>query len=345
MGLFDKLKKSAERVIMGGVQEKPSMAESSLFDPDPQPYHPPAPAPQPTPQPSQQRNSVFKTNNVEQELGLTFKARSMKLHKLPNSYVAMDLETTGFNSVSDGIVEIGAVKVIDGLMVETFETFVDTDAKMNPEARKVNGITRDMLKGAPKTDEAMRAFIAFADGMPLLGHNAIDFDRGFIEHACVRIPDLAVDNEWFDTMKLARDIYGGKVSLEALCERHGIVNDSAHRALSDSMATHECYQAMRSDIARVTTDARDFPEPAATGPLVGEVICITGECPTMCRHDLMQLIIENGGTLANSVTKKVTILVDFEGRESGKVKKARELESSTGVKIIHGQELFARIGR
>lgn len=285
--------------------------------------------------------SFAATNGKEEALGLTYKARNMKLHALPNSYVAMDLETTGLDSSVDGIVEIAGVKVVDGAVVDEFQTLVDTDAKMGAGARNVNGITRDMLKGAPKTDDAVRAFVAFADGMPLLGHNAVAFDRGFVEHACARIPDVVLASDWLDTMKLAKDIYGGKVSLDAVCERCGVVNREAHRALSDARATHECYQAMRRDIAAVTVDARDFPAPSADGPLSGEVVCITGECAAMCRHDLMQLTVDNGGTPANNVTKKTTMLVDFEGRESGKVKKARE----NGTRIISGDAFLATVGR
>lgn len=286
------------------------------------------------------QGAVFGTNDVEKQHGMTYKARSVKLHKLPSSYVAMDLETTGFDSLRDGIIEIAGVKVVDGNVVDTFQTLVDTDAKMSAQARAVNGITRDMLKGAPKTDEAVRAFVGFANGMPLLGHNAIGFDRGFVEHACARIPDIAMTCEWVDTMKIAKDIYDGSASLETLCEKFGVANANAHRALSDAMATHECYQAMRADIALVTTDARDFPEPSCDGPLSGEVVCFTGESLIMSRHDAMMAVVEHGGSLSNSVTKKTTMLVSFEGRDSGKAKKAREY----GVRTIGGEEFMSLIG-
>ena len=281
--------------------------------------------------------SFFASNDKEKQLGMTYKARNIGLHKYPSSYIAMDLETTGFDSSTDGILEIAGVKVVDGVIVDKFQTLVDTDAKMSTAAQNVNGITRSMLNGAPKTEDAVRSFIAFSDGMPLLGHNAIAFDRGFIEHACARIPDLAITSEWFDTMKLAKEIYGGKTSLESVCVKCGIVNENAHRALSDAIATHECYQAMRRDIAKVTIDARDFPGPSNDGPLSGEVVTVTGEHPSMHRHDVMQAIVDNGGHLSNGVTKKTTLLVNFEDRESGKVKKAHEY----GIRIISGDELLA----
>ena len=261
------------------------------------------------------------------------------LNKLPVSYVAMDLETTGLDPASCGIVEIAGVKVIDGVVAETFQTLVDTDARMSAEATKINGISREMLKGAPKTSEAITSFIGFAGDLPLLGHNAVSFDKAFIEKACAYAPNASAPNEWYDTMVIYKQLHGHRISLVNLCEEAGVVNDKAHRALSDAQATHECYQWLRAQIAATTTDANDFTDIADDGPLHGEVVCITGNHGSMSRHDLMALICEKGGKPSNNVTLKTTMLVDFGGgTETGKLKKASEYRERTGIRIIDGRK-------
>ena len=282
---------------------------------------------------------------AEERLGVSWKARKAGLYKWPTSYVAMDLETTGLDPFEDGIVEIAGVKVVDGEVVDTFQTLVSTTAKLSAEASRVNGITKDMLRGAPGIEEALGSFLKFSADLPMLGHNAKGFDIRFVEHACARIAGAELPREWYDTMELAETVYGRRrMSLRDLCQRCDVTNDEAHRALSDSQATHECYQAMRSLIALVTTEARDFPEPTADGPLSGEVISFTGRCEQMTRHALMMSAVEAGARVSNGVTLKVTTLVDLDGSPSGKVDKANKYRERTGIRIIGAEEYFSMAG-
>lgn len=266
------------------------------------------------------------------------------LAKLPNSYVAIDLETTGLNPEVDGIVEIAGVKVVDGIVSDTFQTYVDTSARMSAEAASVNGITKDMLKNAPKTEEALLQFLAFSDGFPLIGHNAKKFDRLFVNQACAHSSEASAPTEWFDTMEIYRDLFGRNISLKSLCIEAGVENEKAHSALPDTRATHECYQWLRGEVAKHTTDARDFPAHADSGVLLGEVVCITGENSLVSRHDMMQAICDNGGTPSNSVTKKVTMLVKFGDAATGKVKKAQEYADVTGIRTIDGKAFCDMVG-
>ena len=281
----------------------------------------------------------------EERLGVTWKARKAGLYRRPTSYVAMDLETTGLDPFVDGIVEIAGVKVVDGEVVDTYQTLVNTTAKLSAEASRVNGITKAMLRGAPGIDEALGSFLDFSADLPMLGHNAKGFDIRFVEHACARIAGAELPHEWYDTMELAQVVYGRKmISLKDLCLRCDVTNDEAHRALSDSQATHECYQAMRSLIALVTTEARDFPDPTPDGPLSGEVICFSGHCAQMTRHELMESAVEGGARVSNGVTLKVTTLVNLDGSPSGKVAKASEYRERTGIRTIGAEEYFSLVG-
>ncbi len=280
---------------------------------------------------------------LEKELGVSFKARSVILSKLPVSYIAMDLETTGLDPKNDGIVEVAGVKVIDNEVSDTFQTLVDTDAHLSREASEVNNITREMLRGAPKADEALSRFIEWSGGLPMLGHNAKDFDRAFVERVCA-YTTIVAPTEWYDTMEIAQQVYGQRISLKNLCQRCGVTNDEAHRALSDSMAVHECYQFMRLVIAEVTTDARNFSDPVVSGPLTGEVVCITGNLPGITRHDLMQAVVDNGGRVSNNVTLKVTILANLGGDYTTKVRKAYTYRERTGIRVISANEFLPLVG-
>ena len=90
-----------------------------------------------------------------------------------------DIETTGLKVAHDAITEIGAVILKDGEIVDTFQTFVDPERRLSPEIIGLTGITDDMLRGAPKLEDALHAFLAFAGGRPLAAHNA-EFDISFI---------------------------------------------------------------------------------------------------------------------------------------------------------------------
>lgn len=278
----------------------------------------------------------------EVSLGLSHSARNVVLAKYPTSYIAMDLETTGLDPNVDGIVEIAGVRIVDGEAVDTFQTLVNTEARLSREASQINGITRAMLRGAPRTDEAMASFLEWSEGLPMLGHNAKRFDKAFVERACT-YSTSAAPREWYDTMELASKVYGQRLSLANLCKRCDVQNERAHRALSDAMATHMCYQFMRATILEVTTDARNFPAPISEGPLSGEVVCFTGNRATIDRHTLMSLVVENGGSLSNNVTLKTTMLVKVANVRSMKEEKAKEYSARTGIKTIDFVEFLTLI--
>lgn len=150
-------------------------------------------------------------------------------------FVVVDLETTGLNYGDDSIVEIGAVRVKNGQITETYHTMVDPRRTMPEAATAVNGITQPMLDGQPWICEVMPDFLEFVGDDVLVTHNA-GFDGRFIMEACLRL-DLAIPPVFFDTMQLAR--YWPEADNKkqgTLLAAAGIENDHAHRALSDAEA-------------------------------------------------------------------------------------------------------------
>ena len=101
-----------------------------------------------------------------------------------NSYVALDLETTGSGARHEKITEIGMVKVIDGETTDTYHTMVNPHREIPKRIVELTGITDDMVKDAPGIEEILDEVLAFTEDLPLLGHQII-FDYGFLVQAAV----------------------------------------------------------------------------------------------------------------------------------------------------------------
>lgn len=151
-------------------------------------------------------------------------------------YVVFDIETTGLNPKSDRICEIGAIGVRGGLPQETFSTLVSIGGKMPARATEINGITDEMLAGAPAIGEALDGFIEFIGDMPMLvGHNISGFDIKFIiRAACETGREFP---KWLevDTLSDARRLWPEleSHSMDSFRKLLGMERSDAHRALAD----------------------------------------------------------------------------------------------------------------
>jgi len=164
-------------------------------------------------------------------------------------YVVFDVETTGLRLWrNDRIIEIGAVAVIGEDMVEEFCTLIDSDKPVTKAAQKVHGITREMLVGQPRAEEALTAFRQFVANSTLVAHNA-DFDIGFLGYEYSRIGQ-GLRNRHICSLKLGRKLYPGlpDYRLETVAKHIlGIEIDEGrqHRALDDARLTARVWIEMR----------------------------------------------------------------------------------------------------
>ena len=124
-----------------------------------------------------------------------------KGQSLMDSYVVFDIETTGFNSVNDRIIEIGAVRVVEGEIKETFSEFVNPERPIPYKITQLTTITDDMVKDAGTIEEILPQFLKFCEGSVLVAHNA-GFDTGFIRENAKRL-NLPYDHTVVDTLGLA----------------------------------------------------------------------------------------------------------------------------------------------
>lgn len=162
---------------------------------------------------------------------------------MQSSYIVLDIETTGLDPKTEKIIEIGAARVRDGQVAETYQTLVNPARKLTERIVELTGITDDMLCGAPYIEEVLPAFLDFAGEDLLLGHS-VRFDYSFLKRAAVN-QKYAFEKKAVDTLKLARLCLPElpSRSLGALCEHYGI-GHTAHRALGDALATHALYQKL-----------------------------------------------------------------------------------------------------
>lgn len=159
------------------------------------------------------------------------------------SYVSIDLETTGLDPKRDKITEIGAVKIICGERRETFSTLVNPGRKLEPRVAELTGLTDADLAEAPCIEEVLPKVIVFLGDLPLLGHSVL-FDFSFLKKAAVNAR-LTFEKQAVDTLKIARKYLADleRRSLDYLCAYYKIPHQ-AHRALPDAEATADLYACL-----------------------------------------------------------------------------------------------------
>ena len=155
-----------------------------------------------------------------------------------NTIVVFDIETTGLNSDIDQIIELGAVKIEHGNIVEKFSTFVKPTIEIPPEVSELTHITNDMVEDAPPIEQVIKQFYEFSKDCVLCGHNVIGFDIKFIKRFGAYY-DLYFDNDIIDTMNEARvsRLKISRFNLGTVTKALGIELKGAHRAWNDAFAT------------------------------------------------------------------------------------------------------------
>lgn len=160
-----------------------------------------------------------------------------KGQSLDDTYVVFDLETTGFSAKSDRIIEIGAVKVQTGKIIDRFSTFVNPEIPIPFRIEQLTSINDNMVINAPKIEEVLPKFMEFCKDCVMVAHNA-DFDMSFISANCER-QGLPCDFTIIDTVAMSRYlIIGlGRYKLDSVAKALGIVLDHHHRAVDDAECT------------------------------------------------------------------------------------------------------------
>ncbi|ACL69537.1 PolC-type DNA polymerase III [Halothermothrix orenii] len=165
------------------------------------------------------------------------------------TFVVFDLETTGLNKFKNEIIEIGAVKVKSGKVIDEFSSFVKPGESIPNKITELTGITNEMVSRAPDIEGVIGDFLEFIDGSILVAHNA-DFDYGFLQVALKKTGQGDISYPVLDTLTLSRallpDLSNHK--LNTLARHLNVRLDNHHRAVEDARATSEIFINFLSNI-------------------------------------------------------------------------------------------------
>lgn len=285
----------------------------------------------------------------------------------PNEYTVIDIETTGLSPVYDEIIELAAIKVRNGDVIDDFTSLVKPTFEIDEYIESLTGITNDMLSTAPSIQHVLPQFMDFIGKDVLIGHN-VNFDINFIYDNTVSISYKALDNDFIDTMRIFKKLHPESEHhrLYDLSNIYELDYSKAHRSLADCKITHQGYLHLYEEIlskydntqkfvdlfkrkskshpglkaADITATTADIDE---DNPLFGKVFVFTGALERMIRKDAMQIVVNHGGINGDGVTKKTNYLVlgnndyckSIKGGKSSKQKKAEKLKlSGQDIEII-----------
>lgn len=153
-------------------------------------------------------------------------------------FVIFDVETTGLSSVYDTIIEIGAVKMKDGVVLDRFDKFINPHHELSEQTINLTSITDEMVQAADDEAVVIKQFMDFYGDRPLCGHN-VQFDVGFVNAALKRCNLPQITQPVVDTLEVSRLLHPeqSRHTLDSLCRKYNVVLEHHHRANQDAEAT------------------------------------------------------------------------------------------------------------
>ena len=255
--------------------------------------------------------------------------KGKSLLQFPNNFTLIDLETTGLDPRRDDIIEISALKVRDGKVIDKFDTLINPGYEISDFITELTGITNEMLIGAPTIEPILLLIQEFIGNDIIMGHN-VNFDINFLYDNLVFYLDNCLKNDFVDTLRLSRKVFP-ELEHHRLCDISSVLSvdvEISHRALSDCYTTLSCYQRLREvikesyhnedeflakkgtynycDLKKLHTDKQCFDE----AHLLYKKVCVfTGVLERMNRTQAAQCVVDLGGLCEKNVTKRTNYLI------------------------------------
>lgn len=333
-------------------------------------------------EPSKNKKSKYTVHHSHFE-NETRTARSTKIdlddqtiESIRKSFIAFDVETTGFNRTEDRIIEIGAVLFINGKPSKTFSSLVNPYMEIPYSATAVNHITNDMIATAPLEEEIYPEFMKFIGeatnhGIIMCAHNA-SFDFDFLTNTLSRL-GIRADILCIDTLTIAKKYIKGLENYKqcALEKFFNLTNLSSHRASSDAENCGKilchildyAYKTLKFDFTTKTeiisheTEkikqekkhwgiyAKDITaacvECKKDNAFYQKRVVISGELQSYKRADAYAILKGYGADVHDCITKNTNYLITNSKTTTGKIKKAMEyIERGIDIKIIDEEEFL-----
>lgn len=261
---------------------------------------------------------------------------------LVDDYVVIDFETTGLNPLLDNIIEIGALKISCGEIVDEYTSLINPNCNISTSISNLTGITNDMVTNAPTLSDVLPAFLSFIETSYVLAHNA-NFDINFLYDNCIAILNNPFSNNFIDTMRISRllfkDVKNHK--LATLVETFNISGSVSHRSIDDCLCTYKLYEFMKNYIfennlsssfvfdkkkikkthtSNVESTVEVFNKPCfnvnnaekcfdETHLFYNKICVFTGTLERYTIKEAMQIVSYYGGLNADNITKKTNFLI------------------------------------
>lgn len=273
------------------------------------------------------------------------------IKRIIDDYSVLDTETTGLSAYYDEIIEIGILKIRNNEIVDRYSQLIKPESPIDSFITSLTGITNEMVEGMPTINDVKNETLTFIGEDIIVGHNT-SFDMRFLSEGFKQ----PVNNYYMDTMQFARKVYPELKHhrLSDLVEYLGLHNNE-HRAIADCIATKELYDSIKTTMAAKNLKIDNMWYAHKQSSRIGIDISIivpenveidednffyqkhvvfTGKLERMVRKDAMQLVVNLGGVLDNSVNKYTNYLIlgnnDYnailKGEKSSKHKKAEKLQ-------------------
>ena len=177
-----------------------------------------------------------------------------------DEFISFDIETTGLSPSGDRITEIGAVRIVNGAVADSFDTFVNPERPIPEKITQLTSITDEMVKDAPSEEDALKAFFEFCgEGAVLIAHNA-DFDTSFVRAAALR-HDMKFENTYIDTIPMCRSLLKDikNYKLDTVAKYLKLENFHHHRACDDAAILAKIFLCLLQRLIE-DTGAKTVPE-------------------------------------------------------------------------------------
>lgn len=286
--------------------------------------------------------------------------RGISLTEKHEDFTVIDVETTGYFSGYDEIIEFSGVKVRNGKIVDSFSTLVNPTREIDEFISGLTGITNEMLETAPNMNDVIDKIVDFIGDDIIVGHN-VSFDVNFIYDTLLEYRSQYLKNDFLDTLRLSRKLFKD-LDNHQLCTLAHAFNKKyfpSHRGMNDCLATYELiqyiykylddnelelkslfkrkYNSKRLDLKSIVVNVDEIDE---DNPLFGLSVCFTGTLNKMVRKDALQLVANLGGKPMDSVTKETNLLVlgDVDYKNSKDDKKSNKYKKAEAL-ILKGFDL------
>lgn len=301
--------------------------------------------------------------------------KGKSLVNLVDDYTVIDIETTGYDPNFNQIIEVGALRIRQNQIVDSFGEIINV-GEIPSYIENLTGITNsDIANGKPRRS-VLNRFYQFVGDDILIGHN-VNFDINFLYDNLLEY-GIILTNNFVDTMRISKKILPQLEHhrLVDLVRYYKIVHEKAHRAVSDCEATYKLFSNLKKDAINIFGDLINYenswkkqhshyggniidipPEwatalqsyaPECTNSVYGNVFCFTGTLEKMNRATAFKIVETLGGTISKSVTYSTDYLVmgttDYQktvdGGDSNKTKKAKQLSLNGNPVEMISEDVF-----